>query len=96
MTATRLHRMSGGLLVILSVTSLVLLYLTSKPHGIDGVAYTNLLNAGKIREIHALVSSAERHTHLLPYWRLGLWGTLILMALLSVITFRQSRSGEPT
>jgi hypothetical protein len=96
MTATKLNRISGGLLVLLSVTSLLLLYLSSKPHGVDGVALANLMNAGKVPEIHALINHAERHAHLLPYERLGLWGALILMALLSIFTFRRSRSGEPT
>lgn len=96
MTTTTLQRISGGLLVLLGFTSLVLLYVTTKPHGIDGVAYANLLNAGKIPEIRGLVSSAERHARLLPYWQLSLWGTLVLIAILSVFSFRQSSSGRLT
>ena len=92
MNRIKTHKVISGVLALLSVTSLALLYLCSRPQGIDGVAFTRLLNAGSIPESHALISNAERHGRLLPYEQLGLWGILMLTALLSIFSFLRSHS----
>ena len=92
MNASKRQKIIRGVLVLLSFMSLALLYLSAKPPGINGVAFSDLFNSSRISEIQPLIQSAERHTQFLVYEQAGLLAVLVLIGLLSIFSFRLSRS----
>ena len=88
------HTIVSDMLVVLSLTSLALLYLSSKPLGIEGPALERVLAHGSGREIQAVLGMLQFQSWVVALARSCLLGILVLIALLSLSNLRLPRPGK--
>src|SRR5436190_24161220 len=91
MNPSKPRKLISAALVLMSFAALALLYVSSRPPGVNGDIYFRLMNSGRISDVHALVVSAESHARLLPYEQSGLWVVLMLLMVVAVFNLLQSR-----
>jgi hypothetical protein len=91
MNPSKARKLINAALVLLSFAALALLYVSSRPPGLNGQAYSRLMNSGRISDVHGLIISAESHARLLPFEQSALWAALILLMVLAVFNLLQSR-----
>jgi hypothetical protein len=91
MNPSKPRKLISAALVLMSFAALALVYVSSRPPGVNGEEYSRLMNSGRISDAHGLIVGAESHARLLPYEKSGLWVVLMLLLVVAVFNLLQSR-----